>query len=149
MRTPPEKSPLAHREEGDEYDSSGSYAQYAEYNKVLRTWFVAFGIGGPALFLVNEGVARQLAAVGYLKYVATLFLIGAGAQVFGAFINKVANWYVHQGFTSEGGSRALKHRFAAWVVDQFWVDVVLDLVTICVFGYAAWLMLAVLAAQKA
>ena len=24
---------------------------YREYNRVLRTWFVALGVGGPALFL--------------------------------------------------------------------------------------------------
>jgi hypothetical protein len=37
-----------------EEDAVGTFQAYAEYNKTLRTWFVAFGIGGPALFLVND-----------------------------------------------------------------------------------------------
>ena len=34
-------------EEGEEIevDASGSFDTYLEYNKVLRTWFVAFGVG--------------------------------------------------------------------------------------------------------
>jgi len=30
-------------------EASGHFGNYAEYNKLLRTWFVAFGIGGPTL----------------------------------------------------------------------------------------------------
>ncbi len=33
----------------DEKIAAGSFAAYSEYNKTLRTWLVAFGIGGPAL----------------------------------------------------------------------------------------------------
>ena len=45
----------------EEIDSTSSYATYLEYNKVLRTWFVAFAIGGPALFLANETLGKRLA----------------------------------------------------------------------------------------
>ena len=34
-------------------DVSNFYATYLEYNRVLRTWFVGFGVGGPVLFLVQ------------------------------------------------------------------------------------------------
>lgn len=43
----------------DDYDASESYSSYFEYNKILRTWFVAFGVGGPALFLINESIAKK------------------------------------------------------------------------------------------
>jgi hypothetical protein len=33
--------------------AAGHFSNYAEYNKLLRSWFVAFGIGGIALFLVS------------------------------------------------------------------------------------------------
>lgn len=78
-----------------EEDATDSLKSYLEYNKILRAWFVAFGVGGPALFLVNDKVADKFAKLGSLKILAALFLIGATAQVLGAFLNKIANWYVY------------------------------------------------------
>jgi hypothetical protein len=126
-------------------DGSDSFSTYFEYNRVLRTWFVAFGVGGPALFLVNETIAQRLAAEGQLRLVVILFLIGAGAQVLGALLNKVANWYVYWSIVDDDTPSAPKHAWADWLARQFWIDVVLDVVTIAVFGWAAWLLLTVFA----
>jgi hypothetical protein len=78
-------------------DPADSFKTYLEYNKVLRTWFVASGVGGPALFLVNEKIAEKLVKANLLREVAALFLIGAAAQILGALANKVSNWYVYWG----------------------------------------------------
>ena len=61
-------------------DASDSFGAYLEYNKVLRTWFVEFGIGGPVLFLVNESLAKRVAAAGTLRCLVLMFLLGAGAK---------------------------------------------------------------------
>lgn len=37
----------------------GYYGNYQEYNKLLRTWFVAFGIGGPVLFYSRPDLLQQ------------------------------------------------------------------------------------------
>ena len=126
-------------------DGSGSFETDLEYNRVLRTWVVAFGVGGPALFLVNDSIVERLVAEGQLRLVVLLFLIGAGAQVFGALLNKIANWYVYSSFLEEGESDRWVHGAAEWVVGQFWIDALLDVLTIGVFGYAAWVLLTVFA----
>ena len=126
-------------------DGSDSLKSYLEYNRVLRTWFVAFGVGGPALFLVNENVARRLAAEGELKLVASLFLVGAALQVIGAFVNKVANWFVYESTLDAERAKSWITRLSASLIDMFWIDVVIDLTTIAAFGWAAWLMLTVFA----
>jgi hypothetical protein len=127
-----------------EEDVAGTFQAYAEYNKILRTWFVAFGVGGPALFLVNDKLADALVKAGQLRLVVILFLAGATAQVAGAFLNKVANWYVYQSMVSEGADGIL-YAAADWFVNQFWPDILLDIGTIAAFGYAAWLLLTVFA----
>jgi hypothetical protein len=66
----------------DQKVAASSFSAYSEYNKTLRTWLVAFGIGGPALFMTNDGIAKRLVATGELRMVVVLFLIGAGVQVF-------------------------------------------------------------------
>jgi hypothetical protein len=122
-------------------DPAGSYASYLEYNKILRTWFVAFGVGGPALFLVNKEVAERLVKLGELRLVAILFLSGAATQVFGALLNKFANWYVYSAALDTEQSDHWKYAFAHWLIDQFWVDVLLDLITIVCYGAAIWQVL--------
>ena len=131
--------------EEEELDASGSFDIYLEYNKVLRTWFVAYGAGGPALLLTSERLSKNLAAAGNLRTVALLFFAGVAAQVLGALINKIANWYVHSAYHQVNVTRSIKHKCAEWVVNQFWIDVLVDVVTVVVFGLAAWLLLTALA----
>ena len=71
----------------DNPDPSGHFEAYFEYNKALRTWFVAFGVGGPAMFLIHGDLARALQQSGNLKCVVGLFLTGAAAQITGTLIN--------------------------------------------------------------
>ena len=122
-------------------DASDSYVTYLEYNKILRTWFVAFGIGGPALLLVNKDAAQRLATLGELTWVAGLFLAGAALQIFGALVNKTANWYVYQSVHDEQNKSRIQYVVANFIIEQFWIDVFLDFLTAASFGWATWLLL--------
>ncbi len=127
----------------DEYDASDAFSAYAEYNRVLRTWFVAFGVGGPALFLVNEKIAEKLVAAHQLRLVVVMFLIGAVAQILGALLNKIANWYVYIGTVDPKIKGSRRERFADWLISQFWIDITIDVVTMLAFGTAAWFLMTV------
>jgi hypothetical protein len=129
----------------DQKVAASSFSAYSEYNKTLRTWLVAFGIGGPALFMTNDGIAKRLVATGELRMVVVLFLIGAGVQVLGALMNKACNWYVYQAYCAGGVRGTWKHRCSEWLTSHFWIDVALDLVSISAFGYALWLLFTVFA----
>ena len=120
-----------------------TFQAYLEYNRVLRTWFVAFGVGGPALFLANDKIAQRLAQAHQLRLVVILFLLGALGQIIGSLLNKAANWYVYRSTTDTGVEGRCRHRVAQWWISRFWPDIVLDLWTISAFGYAAWLLLTV------
>ncbi len=95
-----------------------SFSTYLEYNKVLRTWFVAFGVGGPALFLVNEKIAQRLASAGMLRDVAAFFLIGVAAQIIGALLNKTTNWYVYIAAYEPDFRETRRHKCAEWYTHQ-------------------------------
>ena len=77
--------------------SPAYFESYAEYNRILRSWFVAFGIGGLALFLLESPVRESLLASGRTRILVVLFLIGVTAQIIVAFLNKYANWYCYFG----------------------------------------------------
>lgn len=126
-------------------DPADSFKTYLEYNKVLRTWFVAFGVGGPALFLVNDRIAQQLVKAGLLREVAALFLIGAAAQICGALLNKISNWYVYMGGYQVSVRDAWQYRVSLWFTEAFWFDIAIDVISIACFGAAAWQMLTIFA----
>lgn len=138
-----QKSKFKSAPQPSDSDGSDSFNSYIEYNKILRTWFVAYGIGGPALFLVNEKVAEKLAKTGSLKVVVTSFLVGILMQVIGALLNKVANWYVYGSTLDPTLLNKTKYLIAEWFIDQFWIDITIDVITILSFGIAAWYMLTV------
>jgi hypothetical protein len=128
-----------------EEDPADSFSTYLEYNKVLRTWFVAFGVGGPALFLVNDKIAQQLAKANLLREIAALFLLGAAAQIIGALFNKISNWYVYMGGYQARVRETWQYKGSVWFTEAFWFDIVVDVITIACFGAAAWEMLTMFA----
>ena len=129
-------------------DPSGSYASHLEYNKILRTWFVTFGIGCPALFLVNKELATQLVKLGELHFVAVLFLIGAATQILGSLVNKFSNWYIYCESIDTDQAGHWKYKVSAWLIDQIWIDIFLDLITIVCYGLATWKVLTAFAPQS-
>jgi hypothetical protein len=128
-----------------EEDPADSFSTYLEYNKVLRTWFVAFGVGGPAFLLVNDKIAQQLVKAQLLREVAALFLIGAAAQILGAFFNKIANWYVYMGGYQIRVQDTWQYKLSLRFTEAFWFDIVVDVISIACFGAAAWQMLTIFA----
>ena len=119
-------------------DGKDELSAYLAYNKILLSWFVAFGVGGPALFLINAEIGKKLTGSGELRYVSTLFLVGAACQVAGAVINKNSNWYVYRGANDRDYQIKKRYKFCCWLVHQFWLDVALDLATIAAYGFAMW-----------
>jgi len=121
-----------------EQDAHSYYQNYAEYNRTLRAWLVIFGVAGPTTLIAHRDLATQLATAGTLSYVVVLFLIGSGAQVLIALINKTASWY---GYAGELHPRLVKtpaYRFWDWVNQQYLFDVILDLTSLVAFTLAIW-----------
>src|SRR6476620_4276104 len=71
------------------------YPPYAEFSKTLRTWFVAYGIGGSVVLMTNENVWKQLINSECSSHIGYLFLIGGSLQVISAFANKHAMWHLY------------------------------------------------------
>lgn len=121
------------------------FESYAEYNRILRSWFVAFGIGGPALFLAEDNLRATLIASGETRRVVGLFLAGAAAQVLVAFLNKYANWYCYAGEDDAEYRRTRVYGFWQFIASQFWIDIILDLGAATCFISAIWIVFEVFA----
>lgn len=131
-------------------------SNYAEYNKLLRTWFVAFGIGGIALFYTKQDLVSGMPRLVELTLLGAL-LLGSAAQVAIAFINKIMSWRIHEADywiainhdridthyaeddkkKEERRTKVIK-RARRWrrISEWFWLDLWADCITIVCFWYS-------------
>jgi hypothetical protein len=122
----------------DSDKESDLFHDYDEFAKVLRTWFVAYGIGGPVLLLTNEAVRSQIATSGFARCIASAFLIGVGLQVLLALFNKTALWLCYKAEREPRLRERRAYRAAEWFAYEFWIDFFVDLSSFVVFAWATY-----------
>jgi hypothetical protein len=121
------------------------YKAYEEYAKALRTWLVAYGIGGPVLFLTNETSRDALKNSGKLRDIAACFLIGVALQIIVTAINKSALWAVYFGEESPGFKETKRYKLACWVAKQYCIDLVCDIASMLLFALSTYWVFIILA----
>ena len=129
---------MTNRRTSREQEAHSYYQNYAEYNRTLRAWLVIFGVGGPATLIAHRDLATQLAKAGTLRCVVIAFLLGAAAQVLIALINKTASWSSYYGELNAEYQKSVRYRSLDWLNENFWIDVLMDLVSLFAFAYAIW-----------
>lgn len=112
------------------------YANYSDYNKQVRTWFVTFGLGGPALFFTNPALLERLSESSR-ALVVWAFLGGCLVQVLLALINKYLSLseYTYQACLSIDLARQRSPwQKACEVVSRWsWIDLAADAFTLLLF----------------
>jgi hypothetical protein len=125
--------------------SAAHYANYQEYNKTLRTWFVTFGLGVPALLLVNDKLWPALYAYTHHTRIILLYIIGCAAQVGVAMLNKVIAWHNYDDHQTTATRDARFHKLCRKLENVFLIDMAADAITAIAFAYATLLVFAVFA----
>jgi len=92
------------------------------------------------LFLLQSPVREALLASGQTRLVVSLFLTGVTAQIVVAFLNKYANWYCYYGEDNPDFLRTGLYQFWARIASQFWIDIILDVLTVSCFLAAIWML---------
>ncbi len=125
-------------------ESDDYFDAYKHHSGVLRTWLVAYGIGGPVIALTNEHVWQTLKLSPFSTRIAWCFLIGVALQVCLTALNKYIMWASYYG---EGHPEYLltrRYKFARFIRGFFIIDFFVDLLTMVLFGSATVLMFIVL-----
>ena len=113
---------------------------YSDYNKTLRAWFVAFGIGAPAIFVTSSDAREFLWKLDDTQCVIIAFLIGVLIQVLVALLNKSIAWSAY--YKLDLANRAPDKRCnciclgLSGMENWYWIDVVADILSITLFGMA-------------
>jgi len=123
----------------DESPAAASlFSVYSEFARVLRTWFVAYGIGGPVLLLTNDAVQRKFAASGQAAHITLAFLTGVALQVLLAVLNKNATWIAYEAERRADRKTKTVYRLAVWFTNEFWIEFAMDMGSLVAFTWATY-----------
>ena len=125
----------------EDEDKAGHFENYADYSRTLRTWLVAYGIGGPVLFVTNDKVAERIAKSGQSSDIVALFLFGVGLQVALSFVNKWAAWHMYRGAEDAEYQQTAPYRLWHAINKQSWLDLAVDFASLVALALASWKVL--------
>jgi hypothetical protein len=119
---------------------------YAEYNKVLRTWFVAFGVGVPGALLLSPDTKGIVAGAESGSLALVFLLAGSGLQILSALLNKYVAWcndliLYRKHFPGDDPKPNPKsvERLAS-LTEVIWIDVSIDVVTSILYLWSLFLL---------
>ena len=116
--------------------AKGYYSAYQYHSNLLRTWLVAYGIGGPVLLLTNDSLWGQLQASGEVNFIATFFLIGVALQILLAALNKAIMWTLYHGEVKLKFQTTKWYTMADRLSTQIWIDLVTDFASMAFMAWA-------------
>jgi len=120
------------------------FGVYKHYSSLLRSWFIAYGIGGPVVLLTNERVWDAVVHSGQAQCIGCLFLFGVALQVLIAATNKFIMWGSYYGEIHEEFQCSRLYAVCRWLRRQFWIDLIVDIATMVLLFVATYLAFGVL-----
>lgn len=116
--------------------SSEFYEPYSAFARTLRTWFVAFGIGVPALLITNEKAREVLRDSGCARCVAGIFLVGVAIQVATTLLYKSAMSYLYLSEDNPSMKGGCLYKCFDWISESFLLEFSADFATLLLFCWA-------------
>ena len=120
-------------------EESGYYEPYAYFARNLRTWFVAYGIGGPVVVLSNEAATKEVFSLDIGRPIALFFFSGVVLQILTTMLYKAAMWYHYMVELGNISKANWQYRASDWLTSRYWPEATLDAATLALFGWATLL----------
>jgi len=116
---------------------------YNDYNKALRAWFVAFGVGLPVVYISSKDARDYLVSLEGHKFVIICFVIAMCLQIAIAFLNKYISWCAYR---TEGNlvNNIKTSKFILWIKsweNAIWLDAAIDIASLIFFGVSIFILL--------
>ena len=125
-------------------DKEYYFDSYKEFAWRFRLWLVAYGAGLPAVILSNKDLLIRVSNSDS-GYLAILFsLIGVGVQILITWIFKTCMWYCDRHAKGFLDAKSRRYVAAIWISDRYYLEVILDLLTLVLYGASTCLLLRVI-----
>ncbi len=128
------------QDDPDAPEETGYYQAYADFARNLRAWFIAYGIGAPALVLSNKDIWAAVKGSGHFALIGFFFLVGVALQVLEAFLYKSAMWHLYVGELSPEHQRTRWYQIADRLSESFGFELFMDMGALVCFAAATVLL---------
>jgi hypothetical protein len=115
---------------------SGYYKSYKEFSITLRTWLIAYGIGGPVLVLSQQHFWEVLKTSESASTIGLFFLCGVILQVFFAATFKWAMWEIWMAESYSARKSNIGYKAAHWLSEKYFIDLIADFGAMALFAIA-------------
>ena len=123
-------------------DVTGYFDAYATLTRTLRGWLVLFGAGTPVVIASQADLSKRLTDSGSASTVVTLFLTGVALQVAQTLLYKACMWYCYRAADEpEAYEQTSRYKISHWISEQFWLELLFDLLTVGCFVAALFHLL--------
>ena len=121
-------------------DEDEAYDAYGRHASTLRNWFIAYGVGGPALVATHDGLIAKISAAHTGALIAVLFLGGVGLQILSTIIYKAAAWSTMDYGSTPEQKVGLWTRVSTKITNSVLIEIITDLGTLGLFAWATILV---------
>lgn len=129
-------------EHGD--DREYYFESYKAFAWRFRLWLVAYGIGLPVVIVSNKELWAVVKTSCDARFVLWMPLIGLGIQVFVTWVFKTCMWYCDRYAKKVLPAESLYYRTALWITDRYYLEMILDFVTLGLYAYSTFVLLKLL-----
>ena len=116
--------------------------EYTDSSRALRTWFIAYGVGFPAILITNPHVFAKVSGSWWFLVIGIPFLLGVFIQIVGALSYKA---FAHDGIVGMTSPHGVEPEWS-WTARLYnwfghpyadWVTLACFLAATVLAGYAA------------
>jgi len=97
---------------------------------------VAYGIGAPVLFLSRDTVLSSLKAMPDARILIVAYLCGSLLQAGLVWLYKLSMWWAYLEEMGTITKESNRYKFVDWFTNTFWIEGIVDFLTVSAFAYA-------------
>ena len=124
----------------DASEKAGYFEPYSHFARALRIWFIAYGVGAPIAVFSSDIILQKLMATRALGPAVWRFLVGIAIQIVMAMVWRTSMWYQYLAEDDAELKKTRRYRWSLWASEQYWLEVIPDLLTLGAFAWATVLV---------
>ena len=128
-----------HRDDPDYYFDS-----YKEFSWKFRVWLIVYGVSIPLTVLNNDQARSAIVQSPYGIYFVKASFVAVLIQILMAFTYKCCMWNCDRNARGKLPDESFWFKSSVWITENFWLEVVADLLALTAFSTSTWKLLGVI-----
>ncbi len=128
-----------HRDDPDYY-----FESYKEFSWKFRVWLIVYGVSIPLTILNNDNARSAIVQSPCGMFYVKVSLVAVLIQILMAFTYKCCMWNCDRNARGRLADESFWLRSSVWITENFWLEVVADLLALTGFSASTWNLLGII-----